>query len=363
MPASDSQRLWSLAGCYQRRRLAAQPLTNQVKVVEGVVLPKRPMVDAIAEAMQFLKKADGGYVPGKIDGELAGYFTSALVNPDGTRSGGQLPTRRASMPTLFSRSCITAIIPASANGWCARGTWPIWGLAHLTPTNSRYSKAPDSTFRDGKPGGGPDQDAIEPDKAAFFGAPASPCMTRRRRKSISTRRGPSPERSPRAKIQMAAGLFGVVPEDGNVRQEFGGAPVFFVQFFEDMLRYDAKPDYRVVRERALKLMLERHVEKNLWGTYHEAHIRLRAEGYLSAEPMSFTADYLFRHAKAHPEYIGMGRKVLRNLEARLVYTEGHPAAPAPAFPNRPVSSISCPATPRAIAWPWRTSTRPRAMRT
>ncbi len=58
-----------------------------VRVVDGVVQGRRPLTDAIAEAMQFLKKADGGYVPGRTDGELAGYFTSAHVNPDGTRSG------------------------------------------------------------------------------------------------------------------------------------------------------------------------------------------------------------------------------------------------------------------------------------
>jgi hypothetical protein len=46
--------------------------------------------------------------------------------------------------------------------------------------------------------------------------------------------------------------------------------------------------------------------------------------------MSFTADYLFRHAKAHPEYVEFGRRVLSRMEARLVYTNGHAAAPAPA---------------------------------
>ena len=46
--------------------------------------------------------------------------------------------------------------------------------------------------------------------------------------------------------------------------------------------------------------------------------------------MSFTADYLFRHAKAHPEYVAMGRKIVERMEAKLVHTDGHPAAPAPA---------------------------------
>ena len=76
-------------------------------------------------------------------------------------------------------------------------------------------------------------------------------------------------------------------------------------------------------------MLRRHIENNAWGTYHE-DVGPKPEGYLSAEPMCFTADYLFRHAKAHPEYVEMGRQVLRRMEERLVYTEGHAAAPAPA---------------------------------
>ena len=76
-------------------------------------------------------------------------------------------------------------------------------------------------------------------------------------------------------------------------------------------------------------MIERNVEQNRWGTYHE-DIRERPETHLSAEPMSFTASWLFRHGKDHPEYIAMGRKVLGRMEEKLVHTEGHPAAPAPA---------------------------------
>jgi hypothetical protein len=46
--------------------------------------------------------------------------------------------------------------------------------------------------------------------------------------------------------------------------------------------------------------------------------------------MSFTAGYLFRSAQAHPEYIELGRRVLRQMEAKLVHTTGHAASPAPA---------------------------------
>lgn len=60
------------------------------EVVDGVVQPKRPIGAAIDQAMEFLKLADGDYVPGNIDGPLAGYFTSAFVNEDGSRSNRQL---------------------------------------------------------------------------------------------------------------------------------------------------------------------------------------------------------------------------------------------------------------------------------
>ena len=74
-------------------------------------------------------------------------------------------------------------------------------------------------------------------------------------------------------------------------------------------------------------MLQTNVEKNAWGTYHE-DIVLKPKNYLSAEPMCFTADYLFRRGKAQPEYVEMGRRIMRRMEERLVHTEGHAAAPA-----------------------------------
>ena len=117
--------------------------------------------------------------------------------------------------------------------------------------------------------------------------------------------------------------------DGAVKQQFGGAPVFYVRFFEDVLRHDEQAPYREVHDRALKLMLDRNVEKNLWGTYHE-DIGPKPEQHMSAEVMCFTADYLFRHGKDDPQNIERGRRVLRAVEDRLVHTEGHPAAPAPA---------------------------------
>src|SRR5689334_13432620 len=62
------------------------PVKSLVTVKDGVVQPKRPITEAIADAMTFFKKSDQGYVPGKLDGPLAGYFTSAHVLEDGQPS-------------------------------------------------------------------------------------------------------------------------------------------------------------------------------------------------------------------------------------------------------------------------------------
>jgi hypothetical protein len=309
---------------------AAEPAkTNGVQVANGVVMPRRPVAEAITEAMQFLKKADGAYVPGRIDGNLAGYFTSAFVNPDGTRS-----ERKLSFPARHHAYFILTFLRYYAytgeRQWLLRARdLADWNLAHSTPSKAAYANLPYSTFFDGQPGGSKDQDSIEPDKAAFLGSAYVALYEATAEKKYLAGARAVAETLARRQREDGSWPFRVVPEDGKVRQDFGGAPVFLVEFFERMLRYEKKAAYRRAHDRALTYMLQTNVEKNLWGTYHE-DIVLKPEGYLSAEPMCFTADYLFRRAKAHPEYVEMGRRVIRRMEERLVHTEGHAAAPAPA---------------------------------
>ena len=317
-----------------RSAAAADALTDTapVPVIDGVVQPKRPLPASIADAMQFLKKADGAYVPGKIDGPLAGYFSSAHVMPDGSPSKRTFcfPARQ------HAYFIFTFLLYHQYSGepeWLQRAKdLADWNLAHSTPADAVYANLPWAVWTDGHGGGSQDKDATEPDKAAWFGKAylALYDVT----KDARYLAGAKAIADTLVKRQADDGSwpFRVVPQDGVVRQAFGGAPVFYVEFFQLLSGVDTgekNPAYKAAYERARKLMLTRNIEKNLWGTYHE-DIREKPDAYLSAEPMSFTADYLFRNAKQHPEYIAMGRQVIERMEAKLVHTTGHPAAPAPA---------------------------------
>ena len=309
---------------------ASQPATQSVPVVDGIVQPREPLADQLARAMAFLKKADRGYIPGKLDGPLAGYFSSAHVLPDGS------PSKRtfcfpARQHAYFIFTFLLYHKHSGEAEWLQRAKdLADWNLAHSTPADAVYANLPWAVWTDGHGGGSQDKDATEPDKAAWFGMAYLDLydVTKDAKyldgakaiaKTLAARQG-----------EDGSWPFRVVPQDGVVRQQSGGAPVFYVEFFERIARYDDdKPEYRKAYDLALKQMIQRNVVENRWGTYHE-DIRERPETHVSAEPMSFTAIWLFHHGKENPQYVEMGRTIVQRMEEQLVHTSGHPAAPAPA---------------------------------
>jgi len=308
---------------------ASSPPASNVKVVDGVVQPRRPIPEAIADAIQFLRKADGAYVPGRIDGELPGYLMHAHVNADGSR----IERRQLSFPArhhaYFIRTFLHYYVYSGEREWLLRARdLADWNIAHSTPPGDAYSHLPYSAHQDGKPTGSADKNSIETDKPAFLGS-----------SYLSLHEATGDPRYLEAARRIAATLmprqredgswpFRVIPQDGSVFEDLGGAPVFFVEFFEDLQQHEKKPEYASARDKAARLMIARNVEQGLWGTYHE-DIHPKSGKHLSAEPMSFTAAYLISRASRHPEYVELGRRVLRQMEASLVHTEGHSASPAP----------------------------------
>jgi hypothetical protein len=325
--------LLSLAGSLNAQQPATAP---GVKVQDGIVLPRQPLKKSIADAMLFLKKADGSYVPGQkrdwataTHDQLAGYFTSAWVLEDGSRA-----PRKQAFPgrqhAYFIQTFLRYHKYTGEEEWLLRARdLAEWNLAHSTPPDAFYANLPYSTYTDGKPGGSAGQDSTEVDKAAFIGSAYIALYEVTKEKKYLE--GAKAIGNTLAHRQNPDGSwpFRALPGTGEVREALGGAPVFFVELFENLLRHEKSDLYRAAHDKTLKLMIERNVEKNLWGIYHE-DVRKKRDDALSAESASFTAIYLFRKAKQDPNYLEMGRRVLSRLEARLVHTEGHSAAPAPA---------------------------------
>jgi len=203
--------------------------SKRVPVADGIVTPCRPIDEAIAKAMQFLKKADGGYVPGKINGELAGYFTCAHVNEDGSRVERQLafPARHHA---YFIFTFLHFHTYSAQREWLQRARdLADWNMAHSTPLDAYYPYLLYSTFSNGKPGGSADKDSIEPYKAAFLGSAYIAVYEATGENKYLTAAKAIAETLICRQNEEGSWPFRVVPQDGTVRQEFGGAPVFFVQ--------------------------------------------------------------------------------------------------------------------------------------
>ena len=300
-----------------------------VTVMDGVVQPRRPLAEAITDAIQFLRRADGGYVPGNIQGELAGYFMAAHVNADGSRVSRRQLSFPARHHAYFIRTFLHYYAYTGEREWLLRARdLADWNIATSTPATDVYGNLPYSAHQDNKPTGSADKDSIETDKPAFLGTSyLAVYESTGDRKYLDAARKIAATLVPK---QRADGSwpFRVISKDGTIFEDLGGAPVFFVEFFEALHRHEPKPEYQRARDGALKLMIARNVNEGQWGTYHE-DIHPKAGTHLSAEPMSFTAAYLFRQTKAHPDYIAHGKKVLAQMEAKLVHTEGHAASPAP----------------------------------
>ena len=61
--------------------------STPIALKDGVVPPRLPVAEAIKKAMVFFKKTDDGYVPARLDGTLAPYFTDAFM---GIKDGSSL---------------------------------------------------------------------------------------------------------------------------------------------------------------------------------------------------------------------------------------------------------------------------------
>jgi len=301
---------------------------SPIQTKDGVVPPRLPVAEAIKKAMVFFRKTDDGYVPGRLDGTLAPYFSDAFMGIKDGRStrGIAYPAR---LHGQFIRTFLRCYTYTGDASWLLRARdLADWNIARSSPPDAEWPHLAYSTFEKGKPAGHKDKNALQPDKTAFIansylmlheatGEARYLDAARNVAETLLTKQAPD-----------GSWPFRVVPETGEVTQKIGGAPVFFVEFFERLLQHENKNTYCHAHDKALAYLIARNVEKGLWGTYHE-DVGLKQGTHLSAELMCYTAEYLIRSSAAHPEHLPMARRVLKQMEDKLVFTEEHGAAPAP----------------------------------
>jgi len=324
----------SPAAAYAQESSTQQEPANKVKVVDGLVMPRQPLGKALKDAMQFLKKSDGGYIPGEPGAKHAGYFLSCMVHADGKPTKPRLafPARHHA---YFINTFLRYYAYSGETEWLLRARdLADWNIANSTDTDWACPNLPYSTYKNGKPRGGQDKNSIEPDKAAFIGSAYLALFdSTGQAKYLQAARKIA---DTLLKIQRENGGwdFRIIPEDASVMQDFGGAIVNFVTLFEQLLAKEDNPAYQNARDKALKWMLKTNVQDNHWGVYHE-DVDKADKTYMTTELMCFTAAYLIRHSSEHQDYLDMGLQVLGHVQKHFVHLKDHPVAPAPAVSEQP----------------------------
>jgi len=298
----------------------------------GIVMPRRPIAEAITDAMQFLKKADGDYVPGRIDGDLAGYFSSVIVKADGTRSQYQLcyPARQ---DAYFIRTFLHYYAYTGEREWLLRARdLADWNLAHSTPADAAYPNLPYSSFEKGKPTGSADKNSIETDKPAFFGQAYLAVY-----ETTADVRYLNAARKIARRLSCASAKTAVGRSECCRRMaastRISARPVFFGRVSNACCAMTTSPH---IVSPATKQPLYDYTEcgAGAFGQLHET--AGQRQGATSRESMSFRPPLPLRSAKIHPEYVEMGRRVLRQMKDPCPYdgARGGPGGPPP-WPSRP----------------------------
>ena len=204
---------------------AAATAEHSVPVVDGIVQPRQPLPAAIADAMAFPEERPTATTcrarstwrrrPRK----LAGYFTSAHVNDDGSRSNRKLASRAAArllhlhvpaLPQVLRRSRVAR--PRSRPG-------------RLEPRRIRRPPTRPGRTCPGRSGptatrgGSQDKDSLEPDKAALFGTAYLALFDATKRAEVPRRREADRGHArPRIRARTGAGRSASFPQDGRVFQ-------------------------------------------------------------------------------------------------------------------------------------------------
>lgn len=313
---------------------------GHIRVLDGVVQPRRPLGEMVRKAMLLLQedRRDKEYVPGKMGEKLPGYIRNAYLG------GGRGRLFPADHHALFIDTFLRYHAYTGKREWLDRARdIADWNIAHSTDPKWVYGDLPFSSwhwkidmmdqnqrkerFKWG------DWGSIETDKPCFVGSMY--LAVYRATEDEKYLQGAKKIADTLLKHQRDDGSwpFRVIPENGNVHADYGCAAVLAVQFFEDLMQGAGDdPRYRKARDGALQWMFKHPIQKNAWSGYHQdvGGGRLNSPHKVFM-PMAYTARYLLRHRGEHEEFLEAALRLHSRVKETFVFSEadGYPLGPAP----------------------------------
>ena len=222
---------------------------------------------------------------------------------------------------LFSGDTSYLKLARELADWNIRHSTPAdWALAHLTLSHFDFRKHLDSLEAVADSG-------FEPDKSAYQGLAYLLLYSATEDKKYLD-----------AAVRMAETLrplqredggfpFRVRPRDGKVLAPYTASLLWYVRFFEDLADFTGNEEYRQVRDRAFRWLMENPVRTNEWQGFY-GDIATGAESYDQWTALD-TAMYLLERRGEDPSYLPTALEIVKWVEGKLVVQDGfYPGVPA-----------------------------------
>lgn len=195
-----------------------------------------------------------------------------------------------------------------------------WALPYLTLSHFDYHKDLDSLDRIATSG-------FEPDKSAYQGLAYLLLYGVTSNKKYLNAAERTAETLRRLQRDDGGFPFRVEPKTGEVVADYTASVLWYVEFFEDLARFTGDEQYRTVRDRAFRWLMDKPVRTNDWRGFY-GDIATGTPSYDQWTALD-TAMYLLDHRDEDPSYPAKAEAIVKWVESKLVVKDGfYPGVPA-----------------------------------
>ena len=301
---------------------------------EGILRPRQKYTDTITRGMEFILKQQEPWAGDNtvLDEEgrtRPGYFFYSMGYDKQMNAVGQAGTNRgAAYPAFHHAIYIETFLDYyvySGNPESLQRARDLadWNIAHSTPADCLYPYIPYSTIYKGKPGGGPDGDAIVPSKGGIMGM----AYLRLYRMTRDEKYLQAAERIAITlqKTQRPKGnwYYRVNPVTGKVTDPYSSAMIYPVILFEALDELTGKPRFADAAQKALQWILSGPAKTMNWNCFFEdVVIAENPQNRINWDAID-TAIYFLKHSDRNKEYVKTAEKIAAWVEKNFVKPDEH----------------------------------------